>query len=62
MMSAGFRARLRLSARFTDASAQLRAYIDRMSTSARLFLCDRDILVTLAYFAVILAIPQQAFA
>ena len=37
-------------------------YIDRMSMSARLFLCDRDILVTVAYFAVILAIPQQAFA
>jgi hypothetical protein len=37
-----------LSARFTNASARHRAYIDRMSRSACLFLYDHGIFMTVA--------------
>ena len=60
--SAEFRARQRLPVRFTIASARHRAWIDRMSRLRRRFLYDRDIFVTVAYLAVVLATPQGAFA
>ena len=46
--SVGFRSSQRLSARFTNASARHRAYIDRMSRSACLFLYDHGIFMTVA--------------
>ena len=54
--------RPRSPVRFTIASARHRALIDRMSRLGRRFLYGRDIFVTLAYLAVILAIPERAFA
>jgi len=48
--------------RFTIASAQHRALIDRMSRLGRRSLYVRDVLVSVAYLAVIAAPPQLAFA
>ena len=59
---AAFHAGHLLPGRSTIASAWYRVQIDRMPKLRRRFLCDRDIFVTVAYPAAILAIPQRAFA
>jgi hypothetical protein len=47
---------------FTIAPAQHRAQMDRTSRLRRPFLYDRDIFVTVACLAALMAIPQAAFA
>jgi hypothetical protein len=58
---AAFPARQRSPARFTIAPAGLRAKIDRRPRMGRRFLYDRDIFVTVAYLAALLATPQGHF-
>jgi hypothetical protein len=57
-----FRARKRSPVQFAIAFAERRAWFHRMSRLGRPFLYDRDIFVTVAYFAVMLAILRRAIA
>jgi hypothetical protein len=59
--SEAFRACQRSPVRFTIGPARRRAQIDRMSRLGRRSLYDRDIFVTVAYLAIILANTAKGF-